>query len=106
MNGAAIIGSWFAKVGSGAAFARWGSFYPGAPSIGQTRNILIHNCRYLEDGSPVQRTPSGDANGLWEYDKATAPARFKQICRMLGYTDWNDDPLVVTKTGFHSGTVV
>lgn len=107
INGAAIIGSWFAKpVSLGGAFTAYGSFYPGAATIGLTRNILIHNCRYLEDGSPVFHAVSGtSAQGLWDYDKSVAPARFKQVCQMLGYTDWNDDPLVTVRTGFHSGTV-
>jgi hypothetical protein len=108
INGAAMIGSWFSKPGEG--FTQYGSFYPGQTTIGLTKNILIHNCRYLEDGSPVKHAEwnfgGTDAQGLWEYDKSIAPARFKQICQMLGYTDWNDDPLVTVRTGFHFGTVV
>ena len=108
MNGAAMVGCWFSKpYALGGAFTDYGSFYTGAANIGLTRNILIHNCRYLEDGSPVIHTLSGtNAQGLWNYDKSAAPARFRQVCRMLGYTDWNDDPLVAVRTGFHAGNVV
>ncbi len=102
VNGVAVIGSWFSKPGG--AYGGLNDFYPqAAATTGQSRNTLVHNCRRIEDASPV--TKNGvDAAGLWDYDKAMAPARFKQVGRMLGYLDWNDDPVVAVRTGFHPGT--
>lgn len=104
VNGMALVGCWFSKPGGG--YAQYGNFYPlTEPTTGIGRNILVHNCRHIEDGSPVTKN-GANAQGLWEYDKATAPARFRQVCRILGYLDANDDPVVTVRHGFHPGVTV
>ena len=99
-----FVGSWFAKpYDLGGQYTAYGAIYPG-PVDGGTpgkivKNLLFHNCRWIEDQTPICKIPGGgvrgaDYAGLYNYDKATAGYLFKVVATMLGYLDAIGDPVV------------
>lgn len=108
-NGLALVGTWFSKpLPLGGQFTQYHSVSPGAGgNQGTSKNILMHNCRYLEDGSPVLRMNAQyqweDHSGLWDYDRESAPPLFRQVAERLGYINALGEPQVPVRTGFHPG---
>jgi hypothetical protein len=109
-NGMALIGDWFSKgqiLHPGAGYTAYSAFYPWSKEKGRLTNVLIHNCRYLEDGSPVERLVRGakgnegaNAHGLWNFDKSMLTPNFKAVCQILGYLDADGNPKVTPLSPF------
>jgi hypothetical protein len=100
VNGVSFINCWLTKAGTGTWWAEFYDFYPNAEASSTTKNILVWGARYVEDGTEVVHLPSSTGiDGLWEYEKATAPERLKYRAYRLGLLDANYDLTAHAKTG-------